>query len=95
MVIANRRHTDLFAWGQRTTPCNLSAEIRRRLLPGAFTLSGWLEPAAGIGGDTFDYSLARDLPHCIVTDALGHGVAGALTATLSAPMSRCGPGTSW
>ncbi|GAA0716224.1 hypothetical protein [Dactylosporangium roseum] len=57
VVIANRRHTDLSEWGQRTTPFNLSAEIQRRLLPGAFTceagaftLSGWLEPAASIGG---------------------------------------------
>ncbi|GIJ48026.1 hypothetical protein Val02_49120 [Virgisporangium aliadipatigenens] len=89
VVIANRRHTDLFEWGQRTTPFNLSAEIQRRLLPaaftceaGAFTLSGWLEPAASIGGDTFDYSLARDLLHFSVTDAMGHGVASALTATL-------------
>jgi serine phosphatase RsbU (regulator of sigma subunit) len=89
VVIANRRHTDLFEWGQRTTPFNLSAEIQRRLLPaaftceaGAFTLSGWLEPAATVGGDTFDYSLARDVLHFSVTDAMGHGVASALTATL-------------
>ncbi|MFI5916547.1 PP2C family protein-serine/threonine phosphatase [Dactylosporangium sp. NPDC051541] len=89
VVIANRRHTDLFEWGQRTTPFNLSAEIQRRLLPGAFTceagaftLAGWLEPAASIAGDTFDYSLARDLLHFSLTDAMGHGVASALTATL-------------
>lgn len=89
VVIANRRHTDLFEWGQRTTPFTLSAEIQRRLLPGAFTceagaftVSGWLEPAASIGGDTFDYSLARDVLHLSVTDAMGHGVASALTATL-------------
>ncbi|GLL03089.1 PP2C family protein-serine/threonine phosphatase [Dactylosporangium matsuzakiense] len=89
VVIANRRHTDLFEWGQRTTPFNLAAEIQRRLLPaaftceaGAFTLSGWLEPAASIGGDTFDYALARDTLHFSVTDAMGHGVASALTATL-------------
>lgn len=89
VVIANRRYTDLFEWGQRTTPFTLSGEIQRRLLPGsftcegsAFTLSGWLEPAASIGGDTFDYSLARDVLHFSVTDAMGHGVASALTATL-------------
>jgi serine phosphatase RsbU (regulator of sigma subunit) len=88
-VIANRRHTDLFEWGQRTTPFELSAEIQRRLLPGAFTceagaftLSAWLEPAASIGGDTFDYSLERDLLHLSVTDAMGHGVSSALLATL-------------
>ncbi|MET7951012.1 PP2C family protein-serine/threonine phosphatase [Micromonospora sp. NPDC005324] len=89
VVIANRRHTDLFEWGQRTTPFTLSGEIQRRLLPAsftcessAFTLSGWLEPAASVGGDTFDYSLARDVLHFSVTDAMGHGVASALTATL-------------
>ena len=89
VVIANRRHTDLFEWAQRSTAFTLPAEIQRRLLPaaftceaGAFTLSAWLEPAASIGGDTFDYSLARDVLHLSVTDAMGHGVASALTATL-------------
>ncbi|MGZ5415628.1 MAG: PP2C family protein-serine/threonine phosphatase [Nocardioides sp.] len=89
VVIANRRHTDLYEWGQRTRPLSLSAEIQHRLLPGpqtceagAFTLAGWLEPAAGIAGDTFDFSLARDLLHLSLTDAMGHGVAAALTATL-------------
>jgi serine phosphatase RsbU (regulator of sigma subunit) len=89
VVIANRRHTDLFEWGQRSTPFSLPAEIQRRLLPaaftcegGAFTLSAWLEPAANVGGDTFDYSLGRDILHLSMTDAMGHGVASALTATL-------------
>jgi len=89
VVIANRRHTDLYEWGQRTRPLSLSAEIQHRLLPGpqtceagAFTLAGWLEPAAGIAGDTFDFSLARDELHLSLTDAMGHGVAAALAATL-------------
>ena len=89
VVIANRRHTDLYEWGQRTRPLSLSAEIQHRLLPGpqtceagSFTLAGWLEPAAGIAGDTFDFSLARDVLHVSLTDAMGHGVAAALTATL-------------
>ena len=89
VVIANRRHTDLYEWGQRTTRFTLPAEIQRRLLPaaftceaGAFTLSAWLEPAASIGGDTFDYCLGRNGLHLSVTDAMGHGVASALTATL-------------
>lgn len=89
VVIASRRHTDLFEWGQRTTPFTLAAEIQRRLLPaaatceaGAFTLSAWLEPAADVGGDTFDYSVGRDVLHVSVTDAMGHGVASALAATL-------------
>ncbi len=89
VVIANRRHTDLFEWGQRSTAFTLAAEIQRRLLPpaftcegGSFTLAGWLEPAAQVGGDTFDYSLGRDVLHLSITDAMGHGAGSALTATL-------------
>ena len=89
VVIANRRHTDLYEWGQRTRPLSLSAEIQHGLLPGpqtceagAFTLAGWLEPAATIAGDTLDFNLARDGLHLSVTDAMGHGVAAALTASL-------------
>ena len=89
VVIANRRHTDLFERGQRSSRFSLPAEIQRRLLPasftcesGAFTLSAWLEPAANIAGDTFDYSVGREVLHLSVTDAMGHGVASALTATL-------------
>jgi serine phosphatase RsbU (regulator of sigma subunit) len=89
VLIANRRHTDLYEWGQRTRPLSLSAEIQHQLLPGpqtceagSFTIAGWLEPASDIAGDTFDFSLARDHLHLSLTDAMGHGVAAALTATL-------------
>jgi serine phosphatase RsbU (regulator of sigma subunit) len=89
VIIANRRHTDLFEWGQRTTPFSLAAEIQRRLLPaaftceaGQFTLAGWLEPAATVGGDTFDYTLDRDALHVSITDAVGHEVGASLLATL-------------
>ena len=89
VIIASARHTDLYEWGRRTTAFTLPAEIQRRLLPssftceaGSFTLSAWLEPAAHVGGDTFDYSLARDSLYLSITDAMGHGVASALIATL-------------
>jgi len=89
VVIANRRHTDLFESTQRSTPFSLAAEIQRRLLPSAltcaaeqFTLAGWLEPANHVGGDTFDYSVDRDVLHVSMTDAMGHGVKAALLATL-------------
>ena len=89
MVIANRRYTDLFEWGQRTVPLSLAAEIQRRLLPASFTceadqftLAGWLEPAGQVGGDTFDFSLDRHTLHISITDAMGHSVESALLATL-------------
>jgi serine phosphatase RsbU (regulator of sigma subunit) len=89
VVIAARRHTDVFEWGQRTTPFSLAAEIQRRLLPlsytcegGQFTLAGWLEPAASVGGDTFDYSLDQRSLQLSISDAVGHEVSAALLATL-------------
>jgi serine phosphatase RsbU (regulator of sigma subunit) len=89
MVIANRRYTDLFEWGQRTVPVSLAAEIQRRLLPASFTceadqftLAGWLEPAGQVGGDTFDFSLDRNTLHVSMTDAMGHSVRSSLLATL-------------
>jgi serine phosphatase RsbU (regulator of sigma subunit) len=89
VVIANRRFTDLFEWGQRSVPLSLAAEIQHRLLPasytceaGQFTLAGWLEPAGDVGGDTFDFSIERDTLHMSMTDAMGHEVGAALLATV-------------
>jgi serine phosphatase RsbU (regulator of sigma subunit) len=89
VVIANRRYTDLFEWGQRSVPLSLAAEIQHRLLPasytceaGQFTLAGWLEPAGDNAGDTFDFSLERDTLHLSLTDAMGHDVSAAVLATV-------------
>jgi serine phosphatase RsbU (regulator of sigma subunit) len=89
VVIANRRYTDLFEWGQRSVPLSLAAEIQHRLLPGAFTceagqftLAAWLQPAGEVGGDTFDFSLERNTLHVSMTDAMGHTMDAALLATV-------------
>jgi hypothetical protein len=89
VVIANRRYTDLFEWGQRSVPLSLAAEIQHRLLPasytcegGQFTLAGWLEPAGNNAGDTFDFSLERHTLHLSLTDAMGHDVDAAVLATV-------------
>ena len=39
-VIANRRFTDLFDWGQRSVPLSLEAELQHRLLPASYTCEG-------------------------------------------------------
>ncbi|MDX3264716.1 PP2C family protein-serine/threonine phosphatase [Streptomyces sp. MI02-2A] len=89
VVIVNRRFTDLYEWGRCTTRLSLAAEIQHRLLPdsftcnaGRFTVAGALEPAADIGGDTFDYTLDRRSLHLSLTDAMGHDVQAALLATM-------------
>lgn len=89
VVIVNRRFTDLFEWGRRTTRMSLASEIQHRLLPESFTcdagpfiVAGSLEPAAAIGGDTFDYVLNRGGLHLSLTDAMGHDVRAAQLATV-------------
>ncbi|NEE27675.1 SpoIIE family protein phosphatase, partial [Streptomyces sp. SID7982] len=90
-----RRFTDLYHWGNRTTPVSLAAEIQRQLLPSAascdaaeFALAGALVPAADIAGDTYDYSLDNSDLHLSVTDAMGHDVNASLIATLVVNASR-------
>ncbi|WP_229373228.1 PP2C family protein-serine/threonine phosphatase [Umezawaea beigongshangensis] len=89
VIVTDRRFTDLYHSGRRTTTMSLAAEIQHQLLPSAscceaaqFTVAGALVPAHDIGGDTYDYSLDRDTLHLSITDAVGHDVASALTATL-------------
>jgi serine phosphatase RsbU (regulator of sigma subunit) len=88
-VVVNRRFTDLYEWGRRTTRLSLASEIQHRLLPESFTcdagpfiVAGSLEPAADIGGDTFDYTLDGLGLNMSLTDAMGHDVRAALLATV-------------
>jgi serine phosphatase RsbU (regulator of sigma subunit) len=90
VLIASRRHTDLFEWAQRDIPFSLAAELQRRLLPsaytaegGSFTIAGWLEPAHDAGGDTFDYTVDREHLYASITDAMGHSTEAALLATVA------------
>jgi len=89
VIVADRRFTDLYEWGRRTTAVSLAAEIQHQLLPSAsccqapeFTLAAALIPADDVGGDTYDYTLDRETVHLSVTDAMGHDVDAALLATL-------------
>ncbi|MER7760706.1 PP2C family protein-serine/threonine phosphatase [Streptomyces sp. NPDC097619] len=95
IIVTDRRFTDLYHWGNRTTTVSLSAEIQRQLLPAAsaceapqFTLAGALVPASDIAGDTYDYSLDQHTLHLSITDAMGHDVNASLMATLLVNASR-------
>ncbi len=95
IVVTDRRFTDLYHWGQRTTQLTLAAEIQRQLLPSApsleaaqFALATMLVPADSVAGDTYDYSLDHDTLHLAVTDAMGHDIDASLLATLLVNASR-------
>lgn len=90
IVVTDRRFTDLYHAGRRTTAVSLAAEIQHQLLPSAacceaaqFTLAGALAPADDIGGDTYDYAVDQDVLHLSITDAMGHDTDSALLATLT------------
>lgn len=89
IIVTDRRFTDLYHAGRRTTRTSLAAEIQHQLLPSAacceapqFTLAAGLVPADDIGGDTYDYTLDRETLHVSITDAMGHDTDSALLATL-------------
>ncbi|WP_052848970.1 PP2C family protein-serine/threonine phosphatase [Streptomyces avicenniae] len=95
VIVTNRRFTDLYHWGRRTTPVTLAAEIQHQLLPSPtgcdapqFSLAAALVPAESVGGDTYDYSLDEDTLHVSVTDAMGHDINAALLATVVVNASR-------
>jgi stage II sporulation SpoE-like protein len=89
MIVTDRRFTDLYHWGQRTTQINLAAEIQHQLLPSPtcceapeFIVACALVPADSVGGDTYDFTWDRETVHLSITDAMGHDVGAALVATL-------------
>ncbi|MFE7382084.1 PP2C family protein-serine/threonine phosphatase [Streptomyces zhihengii] len=95
IIVTDRRFTDLYHWGQRTTELSLGAEIQHQLLPSApsceaaeFTLAAALVPADSIAGDTYDYTLDLDTLHLSITDAMGHDIEASLMATLAVNASR-------
>ena len=90
VVIADRRHSDMYELAQRSAHLSLEAEIQRRLLPPSYTcegphfaLAGWLVAAEDAGGDTFDYVVGEQSLTVTLTDAMGHGVGAAQLATLA------------
>ncbi|MQA96686.1 MAG: SpoIIE family protein phosphatase [Streptosporangiales bacterium] len=95
IIVTDRRFTELYLWGQRTTAVSLAAEIQHRLLPEAtcceaaeFTLACALVPADSIAGDTYDYTLDHGTLHLTITDAMGHDVNAAMLATLLVAAAR-------
>lgn len=90
LMVTDRRFTDLYHCGRRTTAMSLAAEIQHQLLPSApcceaahFTLACGLAPADDVGGDSYDYALDQNTLHLSITDAMGHDTASALLATLT------------
>jgi serine phosphatase RsbU (regulator of sigma subunit) len=89
VLISKRRYTDVILRGRRSEPLSIAAEIQWALLPpltystNAVSVSGILEPAYSIGGDSFDYALNPDHAEFAIVDAVGHGIAAVSISVLA------------
>ena len=84
LLVSKRRYTDAVLRSRRSEPLSTAAEIQWGLLPplacaaSGVALSGILEPAYSIGGDSFDYALDPDGVQFAIVDAVGHGMPAVL-----------------
>jgi serine phosphatase RsbU (regulator of sigma subunit) len=96
LLVAKRDHTDRYALERRRRDLNLAAEMQWQQLPPlesstpSVEVAGFVEPAYGVGGDGFDYSLNGDVLDLVIYDAVGHGLHAALLSTLTIAALRHG-----
>jgi hypothetical protein len=84
--IVKGRYTDIPARARRSQPLSAAAEVQWDLLPPLtcsteqVAVSGILEPAYSIGGDSFDYAFDSTRVDFAIVDAIGHGMSAVLMA---------------
>jgi serine phosphatase RsbU (regulator of sigma subunit) len=80
VLISKRRYTDIVVRSRRSEPLSPAAELQWNLLPpltcstAEVSVSGILEPAYSIGGDSFDYAVNPGSVEFAIVDAVGHGM---------------------
>ncbi len=96
-LIANKAdYGDSITRTRRIQDMTLAAEMRWSLLPPLtftgrnLTISGIVEPAYEIAGDTFDYAVNDNTAHVVIIDAVGHGLEAARIADLAVSAYRHG-----
>lgn len=89
LIAARRLRTDGIELAARTREVSLAAELRWSLLPPRtltapqVVISGHLEPAYEIAGDSYDYALNGETLDLAVFDAMGHGLRASRLANLA------------
>ncbi len=82
--VVKTRYTDTSARARRSEPLSPAAEVQWDLLPPLtcsterVAVSGILEPAYAMGGDSFDYAFDQARVDFAVIDAIGHGMSAVL-----------------
>jgi hypothetical protein len=86
LLVSGRRYTDVLLRARRVQPLSEAAEAQWDLLPPLsyagtnVAVSGILEPAYSIGGDSFDYAVNPGQLDMVIIDAIGHGLPAVLMA---------------
>ena len=89
LFVVRDAYTDVFARLRRRKTLSLAAEMQWDLLPpltfgtDRVVITGGLEPAYDIGGDSFDYAVNGDTAELLVIDAVGHGLPAAVLASVA------------
>ena len=88
LVVTKDAYSDVFSRLRRRKTLSLAAEMQWELLPpmsfgtDRVVITGGLEPAYEIGGDSFDYAINGSVVDLLVIDSVGHGLPAALLASV-------------
>jgi serine phosphatase RsbU (regulator of sigma subunit) len=88
LIETKSQYTDVIELGRRGRPMTLGAELQRCTLPPVAlvtpyaVVSGILEPAYEVAGDTFDYALNEQALHVAVIDSVGHDLGSSVISHL-------------
>jgi len=89
LIVVNDAYSDVFSRLRRRKTLSLAAEMQWELLPpmsfgtDRVVVTGGLEPAYDVGGDSFDYAMNGNLMDLLVIDSVGHGLPAAVLASVA------------
>ena len=94
LIAVSDAYGDVFARLRRRKTLSLAAEMQWELLPrmsfgtDRVVVTGGLEPAYDVGGDSFDYAINGSTMDLLVIDSVGHGLSAAVLASLAVSAYR-------
>lgn len=94
LVVAKGAYGDTIRRARRSRAMSTEGELLWRALPpltfatADLSLAALLEPSYEVGGDAFDYAIDHGMVRVGIFDAVGHGLAAAVTSTLTLAATR-------
>src|SRR5215213_812390 len=89
LIVVNDAYSDVFSRLRRRKTLSLAAEMQGELLPpmsfgtDRVVVTGGLEPAYDVGGDSFDYAINGSTMDLLMIDSVGHGLSAAVLASVA------------